>query len=99
MAISHPGANPALDLLKTTTVSSLFYSPLLFLAFGGWLLHPFSFRHAFNRKFPPRLRGAIAFVSLTAALPLGGLAAPFWIYARHRIWPRYEPLLSQAERR
>jgi hypothetical protein len=68
----------------------------LFLALGGWLLRPFSWRHVFDRRLPRRLRAAIAFIVLTAALPLGGLAIPFWIYARHRLWPRYVPLLSKG---
>lgn len=67
----------------------------LFLALGGWLLRPFSWRHVLDDALPRRLRATLAFVALTAALPLGGLAIPFWIYARHRVIPRYDPLLQR----
>ncbi len=64
----------------------------LFLALGGWLLRPFSWKHVFDRRLPRRLRATLALLALTAALPLGGLAIPLWIYTRHRILPRYESL-------
>lgn len=62
----------------------------LFLALGRWLLRPFTFRHLADRCLPRRDRAILAGVALTAALPLGGLAIPFWIYAHHRLWPGME---------
>ena len=62
-----------------------------------WLLHPFRLQHLFDQRLPGSFRAALAVIALTAALPLGGLAIPFWIYAQNRIWPRYEPLLRDLE--
>ncbi len=82
-------------LLYILTLLAPLWSLGLFLALGGWLLRPFSWWHVFDRRLPRRLRAVLAFVALTAALPLGGLAIPFWIFARHRLWPQYVPLLSK----
>jgi hypothetical protein len=75
-------------------------TPLLALilwgALGGWLLRPFSWWSVLDRNLPLRLRAVLAILVVTATLPLGGLAIPFWIYARHRVWPRYEPLLEKV---
>jgi hypothetical protein len=73
------------------------WSFALFLGLGRWLLHPFSLRHLFEKRLPGRARAVLAAIYLTAALPLGGIAIPFWVYAHHRLWPRYEPLLWELE--
>ena len=75
------------------------WSVALFFGLGGWLLHPFRLRHLFDRRLPGSLRGALAAVALTSAIPLGGLAIPFWIYAHYRLWPRYEPLLWSLDKK
>lgn len=62
----------------------------LFLALGRWLLRPFTFRDLADRRLPRSDRAILAGVTLTAAIPLGGLAIPFWIYAHHRLWPGME---------
>jgi hypothetical protein len=93
IALSHGGPNAPLAFLEKAATFSPVYGPLLFLLLGRWLLRPFSGRHVFDRSLPRRFRAALALVILTAVLPLGGLAIPFWIYARHRIWPRYERML------
>jgi hypothetical protein len=74
------------------------WSVALFFGLGGWLLHPSRLRHIFDRRLPGSLRGALAAVALTSAIPLGGLAIPFWIYTHHRLWPRFEPLLWSLEK-
>lgn len=58
----------------------------LFLALGRWLLRPFKLRHLADRRLLRRDRAVLAGVTLTAALPLGGLFIPFWIYAHHCLW-------------
>ena len=82
-----------LSSLRISAALSPFWSLGLFLALGGWLLRPFSWRHVFDRRFPPGFRMTLAFMTLTAALPLGGLAIPFWIYAKHKLWSSYEQCL------
>jgi hypothetical protein len=82
-----------LSFLRVSAVLSPLWSLGLFLAFSGWLLRPFTWRHVLDRRIPCRFRVVLAFVTLTAALPLGGLAIPFWIYARQRLWPQYEQRL------
>jgi hypothetical protein len=75
------------------------WSLALFFGLGGWLLHPFRLKHLFDRRLPGSTRSVLAAVALTAALPLGGLAIPFWIYAQNRLWPRYELLLWNLDRK
>ena len=62
----------------------------LFLVVGRWLLRPFTLRHLADRRLPQKHRAVLAGVALTAALPLGGILIPFWIYAHHRLWPGME---------
>jgi hypothetical protein len=54
------------------------------IAFGGWLLRPFGWRHVLAPGIPLRERWALAFLALTAVLPFGGLLVPCWILLRHR---------------
>ena len=61
------------------------------LALGPALLRPFTWRHLFDKRLPGGFRTTLAAVGFTAVLPLGGLAAPLWIWARERLWPRYGP--------
>jgi hypothetical protein len=89
-------APPFVILFHAAMALTPLWSLALFAGMGGWLLHPFRLRHLFDRRLPRSARGILAAVALTAALPLGGLAIPFWIYARHRLWPRYEPLLRES---
>ncbi len=56
---------------------------------AGWLLRPFQLRQLGSNELPRKVQASLAFLVLTAAVPLGGLAIPFWIYAYHRLWPRY----------
>ena len=84
------------DLFKVALGLSPLWSLALFFGLGGWLLHPFRLRHLFDRRLPGSARAVLATVALTAALPFGGLAIPFWIYAQNRLWPRYEPLLREG---
>ena len=57
------------------------------LALGPALLRPFTWRHIFDHRLPRRFRWALSILALTAILPLGGLAAPFWVWARRRLAP------------
>lgn len=59
------------------------------LALMPALLRPYTWRHLFDRRLPCSFRAVLAILSLTAILPLGGLAVPFWIWARQKLWPRY----------
>jgi hypothetical protein len=58
----------------------------LVLLFQKDFLRPFDLRAALHLR--PRWRMAV--LLLTLAAPLGGLAIPLWIYARHRWWPEWE---------
>jgi hypothetical protein len=91
IALDRQLGQPSLAALGILAALTPLWSLGLFLALGGWFLRPFSWRDVADWKLPPGFRATLAFVILTAALPLGGLAIPFWIYARHRLWPRYEP--------
>lgn len=94
IALDGEAGQPSLVVLGILTILTPLWSLGLFCGFGGWLLRPFSWRHVFDRRLPRRLRTILGFVVLTAAVPLGGLAIPFWIYVRHRVLSRYEPLLQ-----
>lgn len=75
-------------------------SPALALGIGlvghPRLLQPFRVRDLFAARLPLRARLVLAFLLLTLALPLGGLAIPFWIRARQRHWPTWERELLPA---
>jgi hypothetical protein len=89
-ALGERRASLFLTILRISAVLSPLRSLGLFHLLGGWLLRPFSWSQVLDRTMPARLRGTIVLLTLTAALPLGGLAIPFWIYARQRLLPRYE---------
>jgi hypothetical protein len=72
------------------------WSLILFLQFGGWLLRPFTWRDAFDTRLAVHQRLVLGAVALTAALPLGGLAIPFWIHVRKSLWPGFEALRLQG---
>ncbi|HYX22943.1 MAG TPA: hypothetical protein VFC23_02235 [Thermoanaerobaculia bacterium] len=59
----------------------------------AWLIRPFSWRHLLDLRLAPGLRGHLLLVVATAAVPLGGLAIPYWIYVRHRVLPRHAHLV------
>ncbi len=88
IALDGEMGQPSLVVLKILVLLTPLWSLGLFLALGGWLLRPFSWRQVADPRLPLRLRASLLLMVLTAVLPLGGLAAPFWIYARHRLWPR-----------
>ncbi|MES1245485.1 MAG: hypothetical protein ABUT39_28025 [Acidobacteriota bacterium] len=82
-----------LRAIELAFLSSPALSPGLFLALGGWLLRPFTLRHlagSAGSRSTLRRRLIVGGIALTAALPLGGLAVPFWICAHHRWWPGLE---------
>ena len=92
--MSHPElAPPFLHFFTIAILLSPVWSLALFVGLKDWLLHPFELGHIFDRRLPGKVRAAQAAVALTAVVPLGGIAVPFWIYAQHRLWPRYEKLL------
>ncbi|MEA2560987.1 MAG: hypothetical protein QOH06_2491 [Acidobacteriota bacterium] len=87
------GLQPEPGLVRSLETAFLFapvWSLGLFLALGPWLLRPFTLRSLADRRLPRRDRAVLAAVAFTAALPLGGLFIPFWIYAHHRLWPGME---------
>ena len=57
---------------------------------GGALLHPFSWAQLREPTISRRTRLALTALALTAILPLGGLAIPFWIWSRQRLWLWYQ---------
>ncbi len=54
------------------------------------LLRPFGLRDLLDSEWPPSLRHSLRFLTVTALLPLGGLAVPAWIWIRYRHWPDFE---------
>lgn len=83
-------ASPFISLFRILCGLVPILNLTLFLALRRWLLHPFSLGHLRTEQLPAGARFALAAVALTAALPLGAIAIPFWIYAHHRIFPKYE---------
>ncbi len=63
---------------------------------GGWILQPFSFRELWQDRWPLPLRRRLRLLAATLALPLGGLAVPYWIYLRQKSWPGYRRLWCLA---
>jgi hypothetical protein len=93
----HPELSPPfLTLFGFALALTPLSSVGLFFALGRRLIQPFEPQHVFNPDLPAGARVVLAILLVTAALPLGGLVIPFWIYARHRLWPRYVPLLSKS---
>jgi hypothetical protein len=93
IALDGEVGQPSLVALEILVTLTPLWSLGLFLALGGWLLRPFSWRQVADPRLPFRLRASLLLLILTAALPLGGLAAPFWIYAQRRLRPRAESCL------
>ena len=54
------------------------------------LLQPFGAGDILDPAWPRPLRRTLLFLTVTALLPLGGLAVPAWIWLRDRYWPRFE---------
>lgn len=91
------GKGPTAVLMFWFISASFLSPPLAFatvLLGHARLLHPFKIRHLFSSRLPLRARLFLAFLVLTLAVPLGGLAIPFWIWARQRLWPGWERELS-----
>lgn len=51
-----------------------------------WLLRRFPGQQG-SPRLPPSRRRAVAFIRITAVLPLGGLAIPLWLLACRRLKP------------
>jgi hypothetical protein len=90
--------DPPAHALAKIVLGIAFLSPLwhavLTARFEGSLVHPFDVRRF--RSYPPPIRRSLAVLAATLALPLGGLAVPYWIYVRRRHWPAYERLALGA---
>jgi hypothetical protein len=91
IALDGAADQTSLATLRVLSALAPLWSLGLYLALSGWLLRPFSWRHVFDPTADWKLRTALGFMILTVALPLGGLAIPFLIFARHRVLRRYEP--------
>jgi hypothetical protein len=61
---------------------------------GSWILRPFRLRDAVDPKVSRGTRWKIAFIAVTAALPMGGLAIPLWIRFLRRL--EAEPLWEKT---
>jgi hypothetical protein len=59
----------------------------------AWLIRPFTWHCLLDLRLAPSLRRHLLLVIVTAAVPLGGLAIPYWIYVRHRVLPRHDHLV------
>lgn len=82
--------SPLAGILTVSFLLSPIWSLGLYLALGQRLLKPFTLRHLADPRLPFRNRLILGAVALSALLPLGGLAIPFWIYVYHRSWERLE---------
>jgi hypothetical protein len=98
MAKFPESAWPLLKLFKAALALTPAWSLALFVGFGRTLWHPLRLQHLLDHRLPGQVRAALAAVSLTAALPLGGIAIPFWIYSHRRLWPRFQRELWNLER-
>jgi hypothetical protein len=88
---THPELSPPfLALFKLALALTPLWSVGLFFALGRRLLQPLELRHIFRPGLPAHARLVLALVLVIAALPLGGVAIPFWMCARQGLWPRYE---------
>ena len=94
MAVRPALSGPFQISVKAAMILSPLWSLALVYGLGGWLIHPFRPRHIFDRRLPLRFRLVLAAVCGTAALPFGAVLVPFWIYACHWLWRRYQPLLG-----
>gem|GEM_PF-4922059 len=86
LLVLRPASAPWLRcLMALLPLSAVAYG----LARGDRLLYPFSWKDLRDHRLPRNVRRMLTAVAVTAVLPLGTLAIPFWIYARQRLWPRY----------
>jgi hypothetical protein len=83
-------ARPVIGLLGWAMALTPLCHLALALGMTGSLVRPARLRQVVSGRLAAGTRTVPALVALTAALPLGGLAIPFWIYARQRWWPEYE---------
>lgn len=89
ICVSVSGALLLLALLPIETFFGSLCAGIAILSLLGGLavasrgLAPFRFRDLEDPRVPARLRGWLWFLTLTAVLPLGGLAVPVWIRMRH----------------
>ena len=62
-----------------------------------WLLRPFRIQDIRNPMLPVRLRRRLAFLVMTACLPLGGFLVPLWIRLRARLEEHPLPYLDGSQ--
>ncbi len=74
-----------MQLLRVCVWLTPLWAVLLGVTRAGWLLRPYGWRQLLSDQLPRRVRTSLVFLLLTAALPLGGLAIPLWIYVHHRL--------------
>lgn len=72
----------SLVILPALSLGLLLLAIPFFFVRRGQLLHPFRYAQMHDPEMPRSLRWALALISLTAVAPLGGLAVPFWVWAR-----------------
>ncbi len=70
----------ATNFISALTLATLLGGVAICWRFLPWILHPFNLRHLFDRRLMPGNRISLVFSALIAALPLGGLALPIWIW-------------------
>lgn len=81
------GADRVTTGLAVVAVLSPLWALACGLASGSWLLRPHGFRDPWDRRLPRGHRAVLVFLTLTALLPLGGLAMPLWVLARQTLQP------------
>jgi hypothetical protein len=90
LRIDAASPRPVIGLLCWAMALTPLLHLALALAMADFLVRPACLWQVVSGGLAAGTRTLPALVVLTAALPLGGLAIPFWIYARHRRWPEYE---------
>ncbi|HZF09281.1 MAG TPA: hypothetical protein VFE33_10875 [Thermoanaerobaculia bacterium] len=77
------GLHRLLHALQVFALLSLLAAPVLGLALGAPLLRPYIWSDLFSPGLERHTRRHLAVLALTLVLPLGGLAMPYWAFARH----------------
>jgi hypothetical protein len=83
LSVAWLAASPVVGVLLTRTLLP-------------WFVRPFKVRQMLSSELSQAQRLSLAMMTATTILPLGGLAIPFWILARRRLWSSPERLLPDG---
>lgn len=87
----------ACEVLRVCLVLTPVWGLFLFRSRFGHLAHPFERRHLSTPDLPGVLRQRLRWLALGLALPLGGLAAPFWLRLRPQLVQSWKSLSQPPE--